>query len=74
MDISPPMLNNDDEYHGNSPTLNEYHGNSPTFMHVTQASTNKHDNEDNQCLNDEHVLMMCYPPPECDMAYDAIQK
>ena len=67
-DLTPPSSNN-----GKVVESNEYHGNIPTFLRVHQADTLS------QALSSSAItsgastaLLLCYPPPASDMAYNAL--
>ena len=67
-DLTPPSSNN-----GKIVESNEYHGNIPTFMRVHQADTLS------QALSSSAItsgtstaLLLCYPPPATDMAFNAL--
>ena len=64
-DISPPSSEGNETAIASS---NEYHGNVPTFMHVQKADA--HDSTRTSSKNT--ALLLCYPPPDSDMAYDAL--
>jgi len=62
-DISPPSTEGSD-----IAIANEYHGNVPTFMHVQKANVN----DSKRASSPKTALLLCYPPPDSDMAYDAL--
>lgn len=65
-DISPPSPTE-----GSDTTIassNEYHGNIPTFMHVQKADAHN----STRTSSPKTALLLCYPPPDSDMAYGAL--
>ena len=67
-DLTPPSSNN-----GKVVESNEYHGNIPTFMRVHQADTLSHALSSSAITSGTSTaLLLCYPPPASDMAYNAL--
>jgi len=64
-DVSPPSSEGNETAIASS---NEYHGNVPTFMHVQKADA--HDLT--RTSSPKTALLLCYPPPDSDMAHDAL--
>jgi hypothetical protein len=87
LDIAPPNPMKFNEYHGSSPTFMKVHSIDITSTTPATSSSRHHFSNNNSSsgqmvattsvlkwLQDEHVLMMCYPPPHSTMALDAIQR
>ena len=69
-DIRPPSSEGDIDEVNNS---NEYHGNIPTFTEVHQADTLSHVlSSAAKTSSANTALLLCYPPPGSEMAYDAL--
>lgn len=71
-DIAPTKLN---EVSRLSEVVNEYHGSTAPFIEVERgdANTLKHLLKSKGVVAKSAALLLCYPPPRTNMAYDMLQ-
>mmetsp|Transcript_27501 Transcript_27501/g.57773 ORF Transcript_27501/g.57773 Transcript_27501/m.57773 type:complete len:812 (-) Transcript_27501:446-2881(-) len=69
-DVTPPSCSKENEY-GPTVMSNEYHGQASTFTDVFQAASFDHAMAQ-VGIKSSCSLMLCYPPPGCDMALSAV--
>ena len=66
-DVAPPSKDN-----SRASVSNEYHGNIPTFMAVQEAESLSKALPTPSQSNSKVALLLCYPPPGCDMAHKTL--